>query len=231
MKRMSRVVVLQHAPAEGTGFLGVIFGRYRVAHRVVRVFGGDVVPASSAEAAGIVVLGGPMNVGDGLPWIEAEQRLVRDALERKVPVLGICLGAQLIAAALGARVYDNSVPEIGWLPVRQTVDDEAHRWFGGLGASFDVFQWHGQTFDVPAAGRLVLAGDHCRNQAFVAGTALAIQGHLEMTEAMVRDWAGHVPAPAPTVQTAEEITRDLAVRVPDLQNRAETVFSRWIASL
>ncbi len=228
---MSEVAVFQHAPAEGLGFLGVVFGRYRVGHRVVRPYGGGTVPASAAGLRGVVLLGGPMNVGDGLPWLEAEQRLVRDALERKVPVLGICLGAQLVAAALGARVYDNPVPEIGWFRVRQTMDVEAYRWFSGLGASFPVFQWHAQTFDLPAAGRLVLEGEHCRNQAFVAGTALAIQGHVEMTPAMVRDWAAHVPAPAPTVQTAEEITRDLDARVLDLQNRAEAIFSRWIANL
>jgi GMP synthase-like glutamine amidotransferase len=227
---MNDVIVLQHAASEGTGFLGVIFGRYRVAHRVVRVFAGDAVPGSAAAAAGLVLLGGPMNVGDGHPYLEAEQRLIRDALERNVPVLGICLGAQLIAAALGARVYDNPVPEIGWFPVRQTADPEAYRWFSGLGASFDVFQWHGQTFDVPPSGRLVLEGVHCRHQAFVAGSALALQGHLEMTESMVRDWATHLPPVAPTVQSAEEILRGLPARVQDLQRRAESIFSSWLSN-
>jgi GMP synthase (glutamine-hydrolysing) len=145
---------------------------------------------------GLVVLGGPMNVDQAgaYPHLKAEIEAIQTALRRNLPVLGICLGAQLLAAALGATVRPNRVREIGWYQLRPTEDAMDDRLFRHFDGSQHVFQWHAYTFDLPK-GAVHLAGtDNCANQAFRFGPyAYGLQFHLEADEALIRRWLG-VPA-------------------------------------
>lgn len=227
------VRIFMHAAGEGPGYLGIMLGRARVPHRIVRVFDGAPVPASLDGIAGLVFLGGPMSVNDPLPWIEPELALIRAALAAEVPVLGLCLGAQLIAKAMGGTVGPNPVPEIGWLPVER-LPGASEAWFSGLPARFDAYHWHGETFSLPSGAALLMSSGACAHQGFELGSALAFQCHLEMTAPMVRDWAASLPPDAPssaTEETADQMCADLDERVAGLQGIAEQVFSRWIANV
>ena len=147
----------------------------------------------------------------------------------------IVWGGQLISLALGAPVTGNPVREIGWLPVRTVDNAAAHDWLAGLPPEFEVFHWHGETFAIPAAATCILESRDCPNQAFVIDGTLAMQCHVEMTEAMVRLWvqdAGdELNDPAPTIQSPEAMTAKLATRVHHLQAIAEKLYTRWIQGL
>ncbi|MFW6262258.1 MAG: type 1 glutamine amidotransferase [Spirochaetota bacterium] len=173
------VAVLQHVPFEGPARIRTWFeGR---GHRVDVCHLWNAAPLPRVESTALlVVMGGPMSVSDTErhPWLTVEIELLRHALEEDVPVLGVCLGAQLLAAALGARVYPAAQKEIGWWPV--TLDPL----FGSSRAT--VLHWHGDTFDLPPGARRVASSPVCPNQAFLAGSGLGLQFHLESTTGSVR---------------------------------------------
>ena len=136
----------------------------------------------------IIVLGGPMSVNDEgeFPWLIEEKRFIRDAIEAGKPVLGICLGAQLIAKSLGARVYRNHCKEIGWFPVHGIFRSGSSRIFS-FPSTIEVFHWHGETFDLPRDAFLLARNEACRNQAFQIGSkVIGLQFHLEMTPESAR---------------------------------------------
>jgi GMP synthase-like glutamine amidotransferase len=143
------------------------------------------------EAAGLVVLGGPMNVdeGDLYPFLRSELTWIREAIARHVPVLGICLGAQLLAKSQGASVYRNPVKEIGWYEIELTREVAEDPLFAGLAPRQTVFQWHGDTFDLPPGAVHLAQGASCRHQAFRVGrSAYGLQFHAEMTASLVEEW-------------------------------------------
>lgn len=158
----------------------------------------DVTSATDDESAdGLVVLGGPMNVDQTseYPFLTVEVQTIRHFVQTGRPVLGVCLGAQLLAKALGARVYPAGVREIGPGSVRLTSEGRKDLLFSDLPDPLPVFQWHGDTFDLPEGGVLLAEGDRCRNQAFRYGErAWGLQFHLEATLEMVDEWAQAYPS-------------------------------------
>lgn len=158
----------------------------------------------------LIVLGGPMSVyeEDRHPWLIREKRFVRQCVEDGKPVLGICLGAQMLAEALGGTVRRNDQKEIGWHPVRRTA--EKHPIFDGMPETFVSFQWHGDTFTLPEGARRLAYSEACGNQAFAYGDrVLGLQFHLETTPAcigtMLDVWADELAAKAPYVQAPGDI--------------------------
>lgn len=209
-----RVHYLQHVPFEGLGYIG-----HRLETAGCRITGTRLFESRAfPDQRGIdllVVLGGPMSVNDEaeFSWLAAEKRYVRDAVESGMPVLGICLGAQLIASALGARVHRNPEREIGWFPVQGV---PAGRPGLAFPPAFDAFHWHGETFDLPpGAVRLARTGA-CENQAFQLGDAvLGLQFHLEATPESVREIVANCRdelIPSRYVQSEEEILADAGER-------------------
>jgi GMP synthase-like glutamine amidotransferase len=180
-----RVKAFQHSPAEPLGYFEQIFTELNVPFEYVRLWEGD--PVSRGDATHLVFLGGPMSVNDEqeLPWLRVEKELIRRAVKQRVPVLGLYLGAQLIASAHGATVY-RFVNETGWYPVH--TEPGATGAFASFPETVHVFQMHGETFHLPVRGTLQCRGDQVPHQGFRLGSALGLQFHLEMTGDLIRDW-------------------------------------------
>lgn len=186
-------------------------------------------------------MGGTVSVNDPLPWIEQSCRLIRTAIDRNIPVIGHCLGGQLMSKALGGRITRNPVKEIGWGTAQPDDNDAARRWFGerpDTNPSITVFHWHGETFSLPPGATRILSGPDCTNQMFVYGQHLAMQCHVEMTEAMIKTWSqswsreteGMAELP-PSVQTPETMIREMQERIPVMRHVAEQLYTVWISGL
>jgi GMP synthase-like glutamine amidotransferase len=235
---MKPVAIFRHAATEGPGYFATYLDRAGVPWRVIKVDEGEPVPADPGGMSGLVFMGGPMSVNDDLPWIAPALRLIRAAADSGVPVLGHCLGGQLMAKALGGVVTRNRVKEIGWGKVDVLQNDVAAAWFGGTPRSFDSFHWHGETFSIPAGATRILSSPHCENQAFAAGPHLGMQCHVEMTPGLIRawcqDWEKEVESLArrtPSVQTPAQMTEELDARVRALNAIADQLYDRWTAGL
>jgi GMP synthase (glutamine-hydrolysing) len=183
------ILAFRQVPFEGLGRLESILENQGASVRIVDLYrGGEPLP-DPAQADGLIFMGGPMSANDPLPFIQCEIEILRQALERQQPVLGICLGAQLLARAAGARVYANPRKEIGWFDICLTPEGLADPVLGELGTPCSVFHWHGETFDLPPGGVWLARSEACRHQAFRIGSnAYGFQFHLEVTPEMIEDW-------------------------------------------
>jgi GMP synthase-like glutamine amidotransferase len=182
------ILTFRHVPFEHLGLIAESLREHAIECRYVDLRSVSCAP-NLADAAGLVFMGGPMSANDDLPYIRQEVALIQEAISLGKPVLGVCLGAQLIAKAMGSRVYPNGKKEIGWYPVRFAEGAATDRLFGGLTGPELVFHWHGETFDLPSGAELLASSDYCRNQAFRAGVNVyGLQFHLEVTPDMISDW-------------------------------------------
>ncbi|MBE0621346.1 MAG: type 1 glutamine amidotransferase [Burkholderiales bacterium] len=232
---MKPVVIFRHSPGEGPGYFASYLERKRIAWKMVKVDAGEAVPASAGEYSGLAFMGGPMSVNDDLPWIPATLRLIRAAVEAGVPVLGHCLGAQLMSKALGGTVGPNPVKEIGWGRVDVADSALARAWFGDT-RSFLSFHWHGETYSLPPGAECIASSPYCANQAFVLERHLGMQCHVEMTPEMVSAWCESgkeelARCACPAVQDAREIQAHLQPRVVALNAVAARLYDRWIDGL
>lgn len=162
----------------------------------------------------LIVMGGPMGVYDEsqYPWMKKEKELIAKAIDKNKKVLGICLGAQLIADVLGAKVYKNKEKEIGWLPLELTEEAKNNALFSDFQSKSTVFQWHGDTFDIPSGAKRIASSEACENQGFIYGdNVAAFQFHLEMNVSGIDKLianCGHELVKAPYIQTEEELRKE-----------------------
>ncbi len=231
---MKPLLVFRHIACEGPGYLATVLEQAAIPWQLVAVDRGDPLPASLDDCSGLVFMGGPMSVNDEFDWIRQELELIRLARARGMPVLGHCLGGQLISKALGGEVTANPVREIGWHPVRRS-SIVAGDWLADFVDGTELFHWHGETFSIPDGAELLLENDWCAHQAFAVDNILALQCHVEMTAPMVREWAelyrNELDDPSPAVQPASEINRNLDDRVATLQGVAESLYRNWLRPL
>ena len=229
---MKPVAILRASSTEGPGYFAIYLERRSIPWQLVKLDAGEGVPRDARKFSGLVFMGGPMSVNDELPWIEPALELVRDAVRKDVPLLGHCLGGQLMAKALGASVAASPVKEIGWGDVRVADNEVAREWLGQLQA-FRTFQWHGESFSIPPGATRVLENEHCENQAYALGKHFGMQCHVEMTPELINTWlatGGDEIAQSrssPAVQDPAEITREMEPRVTALNEVANRIYDRW----
>lgn len=227
-----RIHSLQHVPFEGLGSMAEVFERRGDEVTTSHLYAGDAPPALEAFDW-LVVMGGPMGVHDEeqYPWLAAEKTLIRAAIDGGKRVLGICLGAQLIAHTLGAAVTPNPRREIGWFPIRATEAAGATPWGVVFAGQPRVFHWHGDTFAIPPGAVHLASSEACPHQAFVLGTrVLGLQFHLETTgesaEALLKHCANELDG-SEWVQDAEAIRADPS-RYPAINRLMERVIDTMV---
>jgi GMP synthase (glutamine-hydrolysing) len=233
---MRKILVFQHVAHELLGTLNPLLKDSGFRIRYVN-FDRDPAARPSLDGYfGLVVLGGPMNVNevDLYPFLAVEVELVAEALQRGMPVLGICLGAQILARALGADVRPHHSKEIGWYQINPTAAGADDPVFAGMSDTEHIFQWHGDTFDIPSGAVHLASSPDCENQAFRYGdTAYGLQFHLEVDRPMVERWltVPHNRQEITDLNGAidpEQIRSDTLQHIDKLQRLSDDTFSRWI---
>jgi GMP synthase-like glutamine amidotransferase len=185
MRANGPLLILRHEPFEHLGTFASILDENRVAYEYHDL--GE--PLAPDNPRGVIIMGGPMSANDDLPGLRDELALIERALGEHVPVLGICLGSQLIAKVLGAKVYANEQLEIGWAPVWRTDAAADDALFGRMETPETFFHWHGETFDLPSGAELLAYSEKCRHQAYRYGRRVyGIQFHPEVNAEMIADW-------------------------------------------
>jgi GMP synthase-like glutamine amidotransferase len=229
-----QTLVLQHIACEPPGVYEDVLLERRAEITRVELDEGEPLPDWRGFDA-IVAMGGPMGAyeDEALPWLVGEKRAIREAVEAGVPFWGVCLGVQLLAASLGARVYPGPEPEVGILPVELTEEALADPVFSELPRVVPTLQWHGDTFDLPA-GAVRLAGSPAYpNQAFRYGRAYGVQFHLEVSPAMAAEWA-EVPTYGEALERVlgpgafDALRADLEHRSGEILGHARGLFERWL---
>ena len=188
------------------------------------------------EFSGLVFMGGPMSVNDELAWIAPVLKLIRTAVAVDVPVLGHCLGGQLMSKALGGSVGRNPIKEIGWGEIEVADSPEARAWFGPDLKRFESFHWHGETFTIPPGAVRIMGNRNCENQGFAIGRNLGMQCHVEMTEELIESWcesgAGEIATSrSPAVQSEDEMRRGMGQKLAALRAVATRLYDRWVEGL
>jgi GMP synthase (glutamine-hydrolysing) len=233
---MKKLLVCQHVPHEILGTLNPLLKRAGFRIRYVNFARHPDAQPSLEGYDGLVVLGGPMSVNDAhrLPHLTIEMKLIEEAMKKNLPVLGICLGAQLIAKTLGADVYPNREKEIGWYDISPTDAAENDPLLAAFDQTEKIFQWHGETFDMPLTSLHLAFSSLCANQAFRYGSNVyGFQFHLEVDERMIHRWLrvsenrAEVAALGRGI-TADSINADTPAHIQRLHQLSDAVFGEFI---
>lgn len=234
---LKKVLVIQHVECEGLGTMGAVLRRAGFAPEFIKVFRGQTLPRNARGYSAVVALGGPMGVyeEDIHPFIGAELRLIESVLRAGLPFLGVCLGSQMLARAAGARVYKGKGKEIGWYRLRLTAEGMADRLFLGFPEEFTVFQWHGDTFDVPPGAVNLASSEMFPHQLIRVGrNAYGVQFHLEVTGDMIKDWievnAGELEALKGVIDPGK-IVEETPGNIPDLFRYGNTAVERFLRAI
>jgi GMP synthase (glutamine-hydrolysing) len=225
------VLVVQHVACETLGTIEHALRAQRLAHRYVRVHAGDHIPLEGNDSCGLIVMGGPMSVyeSERLPHLVQEMRLIESALADHLPVLGVCLGSQLLAQVLGSEVSAGPRKEIGWHRVRLTEPGQRDPLWAGAPAEFQGFHWHGDVFDVPPGCEALASSDQTACQAFRSGTsAYGVLFHMEVTESLIGSMAaGFRDELAHAGGNIEQLRLGAQEHLASLSSISERFFAGW----
>ena len=228
---MTDAIVVQHVAPEPPGAIGDALEAADVSLRFVRPYAGDRVPTDIGGASGLVVMGGPMGVYEANrhSFLKDEMRLIEDALHHDIPVLGVCLGSQLLAAALGASVRPSGRQEIGWHTVRLSPVAQSDPLWTGVEPEFVAYHWHGDVFDLPKGAVSLASSTLTEHQVFRSGArAWGFLFHIEVTRALVRGMVGTFAHELAQHRIAAQPILDGAERhLPALERIGKMVFGRW----
>jgi len=233
---MKPVLILQNMRHDGPAYLATWLHGEGVAHELRDASLGHTFPDSMAGYAGLAVMGGAMSANDPLPFLRDAEKLILQAMDLGRPVIGHCLGGQLMARALGGRVTGSPAPEIGWQPLEVLDDPVARSWFGPQ-AHHHVMHWHYESFELPKGAQWLAASEACPHQAFSLGPHLAMQFHVEIDEPKLQrwlddgdpSWAGALVRHRGTVQDKADILADARHRMAPHQRLADQIYGRWLA--
>ena len=234
---MKPVAIFRHSPTEGPGYFATYLDARGIPLRLIALDAGEPVPVDPNAFSGLVFMGGPMSVNDDLPWIPGVLELIRAGAAAEVPVLGHCLGGQLMSKALGGKVGRNPVKEIGWGEIQVADNPVAHEWFGPDLRHFESFHWHGETFTIPEGAVRIMGNRNCENQGFVAGKSLGMQCHVEMTEQLIDSWCESGAEEiadskaSPAVQSADQMKEKATERLTAMRRVADRLYDRWSKGL
>ena len=213
------VLIIKHIDIEGPGLIEYCLKQEKIPYQIVNLEAGSRLPKIN-DLSHIVILGGPMNVyeEDRYSFLKEEDLFIKEAIQRGKSFLGICLGAQLIAKALGAKVFKAPVKEIGWYDVSLTRIGSIDPFFSRLPKTFSVFQWHGDTFEIPHSAILIATSSLVPHQAFRYGdNAYGLQFHLEVTQDIIREWMEtyeeEFEGPRPPLLSKLRILADTEVKI------------------
>jgi len=225
-----KVLTFRHVPFEDVGYIGPLLRERDIACDYADLYQDGAQIPDIASYGGLIFMGGPMSANDPLPYLQQERSLISQAAERGQPMLGICLGSQLIARALGAEVHRNREKEIGWFDIHFTEAASDDALFRDIRGPETVFHWHGETWELPPGAELLAWSRACRNQAFRVGRDIyGLQFHLEVTPAMIEDWQIQD-------QNCGDV-RELSAPLDPHANRArqeelsKVIFGRWCGRL
>jgi GMP synthase (glutamine-hydrolysing) len=231
-------LIIKHNSSEGAGLFEKILKEKGWEQEILPLYAGKAWPDSVDSYGLILLMGGPMSANDEdrYPFLKKEIPSIRQMLKLGKPVLGICLGAQLMAKALGARVYPGPHKEIGWYFLNQTPSAKSDPLFSLLDSSFLVFQWHGETFDLPNGGICLAGNEAYPSQAFRFGEwAYGLQFHFEVTESMIKTWLGQwgeeIKKAKPQPLSTQDILQDSRVYLERLQKQVRLFFGRYLELL
>jgi GMP synthase-like glutamine amidotransferase len=232
---MKPVRIFRHNSCEGPGYLATFLEKNNIPFELVRIDAGELPPPQIDDVSALVFMGGPMSANDDLAWIKQELALIQKAIAAGLPVLGHCLGGQLISKALGGTVSQNPIKEIGWLPIQKVHNKASDEWLAAFTDDSLAFHWHGETFSIPEGATNILKSQHCAHQGFVLDNVLALQCHVEMTSDMVREWVNlykdELAETLTTVQAPEIIIGDLEKKVQQLQKTADGLYQYWLRAV
>lgn len=235
---MKPILILQHLSDDGPSYLATWLTRQGVPFELRNSEAGDVVPDRLDGYGGLTILGGAMSANDPLPSLRRAEGLIRQAVADGIPMLGHCLGGQLMARALGGRVQASPAPEIGWLDVDLTPAAATRAWFGDA-AQVTVCQWHFEAFDLPAGAERLASSAACPNQAFAMGPHLGLQFHVEVDADKAERWSHEVSVrweqacrqyPA-TVQDGAQFRVGTRRHLAGQQALADRLYARWLAGV
>jgi GMP synthase-like glutamine amidotransferase len=233
---MQPVLILQNLSADGPSYLSTWLRTRGVPFEVRDTQAGDVYPDQIGGYRALALMGGEMSANDPLPSLRRAERLVQQAMQAGVPVIGHCLGGQLIARALGARIVESPAPEIGWQTMQVLDEPLARAWLGDE-PTHTVMHWHSEAFELPPGATALATSAACPVQAFALGPHLGMQFHIEIDEAKLARWAASTD-PAylalqqhqPTVQSGPAMRAGVAQHLAAHQRLADRVYGRWLAA-
>lgn len=234
---MKPIAIIRHNQTEGPGHFATFLNQRSLPWKLICIDTGDAVPEAPDEYSGLCLMGGPMSVNDNLPWIPPLLDFIRRMIEADRPVIGHCLGGQLMSKAMGGSVTPNPVKEIGWGLVNAIETPLTSLWLGDVN-QFESFHWHGETFSIPPGATRILASSACPNQAYILGAKhLGMQCHVEITADMIQNWCKNwtdeiaANSSSPTVQTAAQMAENISARLSALHAVAEQLYSQWLTGL
>lgn len=235
MVTLSEFLVLQHIECEDLGTIADAISRRGISYQYVRLFDGEPVPEDIERYSGLIILGGPMNVyeEDKYPYLKDEDKLIKKVINRGLPVLGICLGGQLIAKASNVIVRKGARKEIGWYELNLTSSGKKDTIFKNFPEKLTVFQWHGDTFDIPSDATHIASSELFPNQAFRIGNKVyGLQFHLEVTEKMIRQWIAEYQDELSSLnyRDPERIITDIPKYINTLSRYAEIFYDKFFSS-
>jgi GMP synthase-like glutamine amidotransferase len=242
MKNVAKpIAIFRHSTSDGPAYFATFLRQLGLPYQEIRVDLGENVPARANQFSGIALMGGPMSVNDPLPWIPALLVLIREAIAQDIPLIGHCLGGQLISKALGGEITRNpNGKEIGWHRIEVADPNLGRQWLG-TDEGLVGFHWHGETFTLPPGAQWLARSEACTNQAYVFGPHIGMQFHIEMDEATISHWckegepeisaARSKPDVHPHVMTTQQIAMATPEYLPAMRVVADHLYQRWMHNL